>query len=343
MKLQSLLEAYVIPYDAGKKKNSSSVVDFIKENGITPSDTAKALDIIKKSKEFQFVIDQDFEYASSALQEKRGVAYFESPNGNDQLTFYPTGQVREASRGGFQNQQFIAKPIPTEAPVQVGDLPNVVDVMVANLKRGLKSYAALVGRRNKKSSEGLDAVDANMRKINAPTGLRIFQDGSPKKKIFEVDEGVVYCKVDGWVTIDFGDLPDVGDFSVHAVEGLTRVTIRGKNIKSFKGLEAFFKVPSFALFLGAENINIRELAKIAPEKFRDIFFENDPRNYPLLSIHKLFQRDVAMWEFAHSTLKNDPQVKEIIDRLNNIKRGNGDELDFQDWLIDNNLTKCAKP
>src|SRR5574343_50060 len=143
-----------------------------------------------------------------------------------------------------------------------------------------------------------------MRKINAPTGRRIYQDGSPKKKIFEVDEGVIYCKVDGWVTIDFGDLPDVGDFSVHDVEGITRITIRGNNIKSFKGLEAFFKVPTFVLFLDAEGINMRELAKIAPEKTQDVYFKNDPRKYPLLSVPQLFTRHVDMWEFAHASIKN---------------------------------------
>ena len=345
MKLQSLLEAYVIPYDAGKKKNTSSVIDFIKENGITPSDTAKTLDIIKKTKEFQFVLDCEFEYKSSALQEKRGVAYFESSDGNTQLTFYPTGQVREANRGGFRNSQFLAKPIPTEAPVQVGDLPTVVDVMTANLKMGLKSYADLVGRRNKRGADGLDAVDVEMRKINAPTGLRIYLDGAPKKKIFEVDEGVVYCKAPGssFLVIDFGDLPDVGDFSVHDVEGITRITIRGNNIKSFKGLEAFFKVPTFVMFLDAEGINMRELAKVAPEKTQDVYFKNDPRKYPLLSVPKLFTRRVDMWEFAHARIKNNQQVIEILNRLNAIKKGDGDELDLQDWLLDNNLNKCAKP
>ncbi len=345
MKLQSLLEAYVIPYDAGKKKNTSSVVDFIKENGITPSDTAKALDAIKKTKEFQFILDCEFEYASSALQEKRAVAYFESQDGNKQLTFYPTGQVREASRGGFNNSQFIAKPIPTEAPVQIGDLPTSVEVMVANLKLGLKAYSDLVDRRNKRTDTGLDAVDLEMRKINAPTGLRIYAENAPKKKIFEVDEGIVYCKAESStsVVIDFGDLPDVGDFSVHDVAGVNRLTIRGNNIKSFKGLEAFFKVPMLVTFLDAEGINMRELAKIAPEKANRLYFKNDPRKYPLLSVPKLFIQSVNIWEFTHASIKNNRQVIEILNRLNAIKKGDGDELDLQDWLLDNNLNICAKP
>lgn len=345
MKLQSLLEAYVIPYDASKKKNSSSVIDFIKENGITPSDTAKALAIIKRTNEFHFVETCEFEYMSSPLQEKRGVVYFESPNGNEQLTFYPTGQVREATRGGFQNQQFIAKPIPTEAPVQIGDLPTVVEVMVANLKLGLKAYADLVDRRKGRELKGLDAVDAAMRKINAPEGLQVYLAGSFSKKIFEVDEGYLFCKVpeSSGVVIDFGDLKDVGDFEVHRADGIGHITLRGKNIQSFKGMEAFFKVPFYSLFLSAEGVSLRELAKIAPEKARDVFFNNDPRNYPLLSVPKLFQRNVAMAEYVDARIKNDPQVIEIIQRLNDIKKGKGDELDFQDWLLDNNLNKCARP
>ena len=121
MKLSSLFEAYIIPYDFTKKKNSSSISDFIKGNNISASDISTALNKIKSSSEFKKVISYGFVYKSSALQEKRATLYFESEDRNTQITCYATGQARRANRGGYNNSQFIASPIPTLPPNHLED------------------------------------------------------------------------------------------------------------------------------------------------------------------------------------------------------------------------------
>ena len=93
MKITTLLEAYKIEYDFAKKKNRSSIIDFIKENDIKIADIQTSMDAVKKSSEYKNLLALGFTYKSSALQEKRGTMYFESEDGNTQITCYATGQA----------------------------------------------------------------------------------------------------------------------------------------------------------------------------------------------------------------------------------------------------------
>lgn len=340
MKLNALFEAYTIPYDFTKKKNASSNITFIKENGIAEKDVFAAIDVVKKSKEFKKIESMEFEYRSSALQEKRGTLYFESLDGNTQLTFYITGQMRIARRGGYDNDQFMGQPIKTLPPTQIGDKPTVEEVLIENLVKSMTSYLDQLDRKGAKADDAMAMVDERMKKFGFPEGFRLYIESAPKQAGYlENDEGLVYMNAKaggtlGNVMIDYGDNPDPGkNVEIHGVEGVWRVTLRGKHIKSFKGIEKIFTSGMLVLMIDCDEIDLKELARIAPEKAKHLMFLRNPLNYPLITALKLFNTSSEISKSADKRLFTD-EIKKVMIDLNAVKKGTLDIIDFQDSLID---------
>ena len=345
MKLSSLLEAYKIDYDFTTKKNKSSVIDFIKLNDVKLPDIQTAMGKVKKSAEYAQLIAAGFTYESSALQEKRATMYFESEDGNSQITCYATGQARRANRGGFNNTQFIAAPIKTLPPSQWIDDAHAVDVLSENLINSIKSVLQAFENKGKKSADGLVAVDERMKKLGFPEGFRIYIDSALKNdKYIWMDEGQVMVNAKaggalGNIVIDFGKNPDMGpNVDIGGAEGLWRVTIQGENIKSYKGLEKFFGPGLLSLMVNTKAPNFKELAKVmSGNNIKNVIFLVDPRETPLLSLPKICHEKVSVSKNADTRLLKDKQINQVLDRINQVIRNQFDLLDLQDELMDQGL------
>jgi len=349
MKLSSLFEAYIIPYDFTKKKNSSSISDFIKGNNISASDISTALNKIKSSSEFKKVISYGFVYKSSALQEKRATLYFESEDGNTQITCYATGQARRANRGGYNNSQFIASPIPTLPPTQLEDPSKTVAVLLANLKSSMQSVLNKFEKRDSYKNDGMAVVDERMKKLGFPEGFRIYLDGAFKQdKYIYMDEGQVMINAKaggniGLTVLDFGKNPELGpnvDFG--DVQGIWKLIIRGENIKSYKGLEKFFKSGLLAIVVDTPNVNLKELAKtMTSNNIKNVYFAVNPLEIPLMSLPKICQHTEFDKNGDTRLLKNK-DVTDTLEKINKVINGDLDILDLQDELLDAGFTKAAK-
>ena len=350
MKISNLLEAYEIKYDLTKKKNMSSIIDFIKENNIPLADIQKAMDEAKNSSEYKKLLALGFTYKSSALQEKRGTLYFESNDGNTQVTCYATGQARRANRGGFNNSMFIASPIPTLPPTQLDDVAKSAEVMLDNLKKSLQSVLNSYEKKENKKVEGLAAVDERMKNLGFPEGFRIYIEGALKNdKYISMDEGQVIVNAKaggsiGLVVIDFGKNTELGtnvDFG--SVEGLWKVKIRGENIKSYKGLEKFFKSGLIAIEIDTPNANFRELAKtMGSNNIKYVYFYVNPLEMPLLSLPKICHDEVSISINADTRLLKNKDINGILGKINQVIHGNADLFDLQDELLDAGYEKAAK-
>ena len=349
MKISALLEAYKIDYDFTAKKNKSSVIDFIKMNDVKLPDIQKAMDKVKKSSEYAKLIAAGFTYESSALQEKRATMYFESKDGNSQVTCYATGQARRANRGGFNNSQFIASPIKTLPPTQWIDDAHAVEVLTDNLTKSIQSVLQTFENKGKKSADGLAAVDERMKKLGFPEGFRIYIDSALKNdKYIWMDEGQVMidAKANGAIgnlTIDFGKNSELGpNVDLGGVEGIWRVTIQGDNIKSYKGLEKVFRPGMLSLMINTKAPNFKELAKImGSNNIKNVMFLVDPRETPLLSLPKICYEKVSISKNADTRLLKDKQINAILDRINQVIKNQFDLLDLQDELMDQGLDKAA--
>ena len=349
MKISTLLESYKISYDLTKKKNSSSIIDFLKLNEITPQEISDAVVKAKNSSQFKKVIELGYVYRSSPLQEKRATLFFEAADGDSQITCYATGQARAANRGGFDNQQFLAAPIPTLPPTQLGDMPNNTDVLIDNLKKALQAVINKFTNKANKKLDGMAAVDERMRKFGFPEGFRIYLDGAEKNtKYIYNDEGQIMIDAKaggaiGAVVIDFGNNPDLGpnvDFGT--VEGIWRVLIKGEKIKSYKGLEKFFNSGLIAIDIQAKDPNFKELAKIMKAGVRKVYFKSNPLEMPLMSVVKIAYEEIAIARRESGNLAKDPNVKKYLDMLNKVIHRTADILDVQDDLIDNGFSVAAK-
>ena len=349
MKLSALIESYTISYDFTKKKNSSSVIDFIKLNEVKIADIQKAMDHVKKSKEYQKLIDAGYVYKSSALQEKRATMYFESEDSNSQITCYATGQARRANRGGYNNSQFIASPIKTLPPMQWVDDSKAFEVLTTNLISSIKSVLQTFENKGKRAADGLSVVDERMKNLGFPEGFRIYIDSAMKNdKYIWMDEGQVMINAKGGgaignLVIDFGDNPELGpnvDFGT--VEGIWKVVLKGTNIKSYKGLEQVFKPGMISLDIHTEAPNFKALSKImGSNNIRKVYFYVDPRKIPLLSIPKICHEEVDIGKSADARLIRDTQITEIMEKLTDVVKNKMDALDFQDYLMDQGLDEAA--
>ena len=349
MKLSSLMEAYKIEYDFTKKKNKSSIVDFIKENDIKLADIQTAMQNIKKSNEFKKILGLGFTYKSSALQEKRATLYFESENGNTQITCYATGQARRANRGGFNNSMFIASPIPTLPPTQLDDPSKAVEVMTTNLKNSIQSVLNSYERKGNKKADGMAVVDERMKKLGFPEGFRIYLEGAFKQdKYIYMDEGQVMIDAKaggniGLMVLDFGKNGELGpNIDFGDVQGIWKLIIRGENIKSYKGLEKFFKSGLLALVVDTPNVNLKELAKMmTSNNIKNVYFAVNPLEMPLMSLPKICQHTEFDKNGDTRLLKNR-DVKDTLEKINKVISGDLDLLDLQDELLDAGFTKAAK-
>lgn len=350
MKLSTLFESYKIQYDFSKKKNSSSIIDFIKENEINLSDIQTSMEIVKKSNEYKKLIGLGFLYKSSALQEKRCTMYFESEDGNTQITCYATGQARRANRGGFNNSMFIASPLPTLPPTQLDDPSKAVEVMVSNLKGSIQSVLNAFEKKGSKAADGLAVVDDRMKKLGFPDGFRIYLDGAFKQdKYITMDEGqvVINAKAGGNVglmVLDFGKNGELGpNVDIGVVEGVWKLVIRGENIKSYKGLEKFFKSGLIAIEIDTPNPNFKELAKtMTSNNIRKVYFKVNPLEIPLLSLPKICHEEVAVSKQADSRLLKNKEINDLLSKVNQVIHGKLDLLDLQDELLDAGYDKAAK-
>lgn len=350
MKISSLLEAYKIEYDFTKKKNKSSIIDFIKENNIALVDIQAAMNNAKKSPEFKKVIANGFVFKSSALQEKRATLYFESEDGNTQIICYATGQARQASRGGFNNNQFMASPIPTLPPTQLDDPDKAVEVLTANLKSALQSVINRFEKQDSYKTDGIAVVDERMKKLGFPDGFRIYLDGAFKQdKYITMDEGqvVINAKAGGNVgplVLDFGKNGELGpNVDIGVVEGVWKLVIRGENIKSYKGLEKFFKSGLIAIEIDTPNPNFKELAKtMTSNNIRKVYFKVNPLEIPLLSLPKICYEEVAVSKKADSRLLKNKEINDLLSKVNQVIHGKLDLLDLQDELLDAGYDKAAK-
>lgn len=349
MKISSLFESYKIEYDSSKKKNRSSIVDFIKENNISTTDIQQAIIDIKKSQEFKKLLSLDFIYKSSALQEKRATLFFESADGNTQVTCYATGQARRANRGGFNNSMFIASPIPTLPPTQIDDLPTHTEVMIDNLKKSLKSIIGKFERSESKKADGMSVVDERMKTLGFPDGFRIYLDGAPKNnKYIMMDEGQVVIRAEKSgeiLVLDFGNNSELGpNVDIGSISGVWGVVIRGSNIKSYKGLEKIFNTGLTKIIIDTETPNLKELAKtMSSNNIKYVYFMTNPLEIPLLSIPKICHDEVGMDRRASAVLLNDKEIFEVLMQINKVMKQQMDILDLQDYLIDNGYEKTAKP
>lgn len=351
MKIASLFESYKIEYDFTKKKNKSSIIDFIKENDIKLADIQTAMAAVKKSPEYRKLEGLGFIYKSSTLQEKRGTMYFESENGNTQITCYATGQARRANRGGFNNSMFIASPIPTLPPTKLDDPTKAVEVMTANLKGSIQSVLNSFEKKGSKAADGLAAVDERMKKLGFPDGFRIYLDGAFKQdKYIMMDEGQVMINAKaggrfiGLTVLDFGKNGELSpNVDIGGVEGIWKLIIRGENIKSYKGLEKFFKSGLIAIEIDTPNPNFKELAKtMTSNNIRKVYFKVNPLEIPLLSLPKICHEEVAVSQQADSRLLKNKEIKDLLGKLNQVIKGNLDLLDLQDELLDAGYEKAAK-
>jgi len=350
MKLQNLLEAYKIDYDLTKKKNKSSIIDFIKLNDIQLADITAAMNKAKKSSEYQKVVGLGFVYKSSALQEKRATMYFESEDGNTQITCYATGQARRANRGGYNNKMFIASPIPTLQPTQLDDPSKAVEVLFDNLKKSLQSVINSYDRKNDKKAGGLAAVDERMKKFGFPEGFRIYQEGAEKDdKYISMDEGQVLINAKaggkiGLTVLDFGNNPELGpNVDIGRVEGIWKLIIRGENIKSYKGLEKFFSSGLLSIVIESPNPNFKEIAKtMSGNNIRFVYFKVNPLQMPLLSLPKICHEAVSIDKNGDTRLLKDKEIKNVFDLLNKVIKNQADLLDVQDELLDLGYEKAAK-
>ena len=350
MKISSLFEAYKIGYDFTKKKNKSSIVDFIKGNDIQLADIQATMAAVKKSNEYKKLVSIGFIYKSSALQEKRATMYFESEDGNTQVTCYATGQARRANRGGFNNQMFLASPIPTIPPTQYGDPSKAVEVLTTNLKNSLQSVINSYERKENKANEGLALVDERMKKFGFPDGFRIYVEGALKNdKYIKMDEGKVIIDAKasgsiGFLVLDFGKNSELGpNVDIGDVQGIWKLVVKGDNIKSYKGLEKFFNSGLISIVIDTPNPNLKELAKtMTSNNVEYIYFKVDPLQMPLLSIPKICHREVAIDNKADVKLEKSPDIKDIFSKLNKVIKGELDLLDLQDDLVDAGYVKAAK-
>jgi hypothetical protein len=349
MKITTLLEAYKIEYDFTKKKNRSSIIDFIKENDIKIADIQATMDAVKKSSEYKKLLALGFTYESSALQEKRATMYFESEDGNTQITCYATGQARRAKRGGFNNSMFIASPIPTLPPTQLDDPSKAAEVMTTNLKNSIQSVLNSYEKKGNKKADGIAVVDERMKKLGFPEGFRIYLDGAFKQdKYIYMDEGQVMIDAKaggniGLMVLDFGKNGELGpnvDFG--DVQGIWKLIIRGENIKSYKGLEKFFKSGLLAIVVDTPNVNFKELAKtMTSNNIKNVYFTVNPLEIPLMTLPKICQH-TEFDKNGDSRLLKNKDVKDTLEKINKVISGDLDLLDLQDELLDAGFTKAAK-
>lgn len=350
MKISSLFESYKISYDFTKKVNSSSVTDFLSKNEIPDSDVRKAVVKARTLPEFQKILDLGYENSSSSLQEKRGTFFFTSSDGNSQLTCYVTGQARNANRGGFNNTQFIASPIKTLPPTQVGDLPTYVEVMVDNLKKSFTAVLQKLEARQSTKDDGLTAVDERMKKFGFPSGFRIYLEGALKNnKYIFMDEGQVMINAKaggnlGYLTIDFGPNGELGpNVDLGAAEGIWKLILRGEKIKSYKGLEKVFKHGLTVLEIDTPNPNLKELVKVmSSNNVRIVNFLVNPLNTPLLTLPEICHEKVAIAKRADTRLLNDKKIEDVLSRINQVIKGDLDLFDLQNDLLDDGYEEVAK-
>lgn len=350
MKINSLFESYKISYDFTKKVNSSSVTDFLSKNEIPDSDVRKAVVKARALPEFQKILDLGYENSSSSLQEKRGTFFFTSEDGNSQVTCYVTGQARYAQRGGFSNSQFIASPIKTLSPTQVGDLPTYVEVMVDNLKKSFTSVLQKFEKRANAKDTGIGAVDARMKKLGFPDGFRIYLESALKNdKYITMDEGQVMINAKaggniGSLVIDFGPNGELGpNVDIGEAAGIWKVILRGENIKSYKGFEKVFRPGMIGLVIDSPKPNLKELAKIMTgNNIRLVQFRVDPLSIPLMSLPKICHEKVSIDKNGDVRLLKDKKIEEVLTMLNKTIAGELDLFDLQNELLDLNYEEVAK-
>lgn len=352
MKISSLFEAvYPITYDSSKKKNTTSVLDFIKQNNISKEDLTKVYDQAIRLQEYKKILALGFIEKTTKLQQSRSVLFFEHENGQIQITAYPTGQAREAKRVGHLNN-FMASPIPTLPPEQLKDDSDVIEVLLENVKRAMQSLLSFMAKRKERARDGEAATAERMKNLGLGE-FKVYKTGAPKdSKFVKIENGEITFTKDAWaVTVDFGNLPSIpeGFYFGNDENGGSwrRIEIKGNNIKSYKGIENL--LTNNTVIVSTKHINFKAMAKEV-KNVRFVTFKEDPSTFPVLSIIDLFKnsayssskRNVGLSTDNNVNFRLDGVAKEVVDILNSAIVNGTDPFDVQEQLIEIGAVEAAK-
>lgn len=168
MKVSDLFEAeksggafYSPHYDDKVGHQRGSVIDWMKELGISKEDIAKALAELKKSAEFRAMESKGFKYVSKPDSEKRGTIWFqvtkEYPGyvaGGKPINYegfyqiFANGLIRSAISTSYDRKQVNTTPLKSPKPVvRPGDM---VGSLVRIYKASMKALVDSPRRNNKK-------------------------------------------------------------------------------------------------------------------------------------------------------------------------------------------------
>ena len=349
MKISSLFEAvYPITYDSSKKKNTTSVLDFIKQNNISKEDLTKVYNQAIRLQEYKKILALGFIEKTTKLQQSRSVLFFEHENGQIQITAYPTGQAREAKRVGHLNN-FMASPIPTLPPEQLKDDSDVIEVLLENVKRAMQSLLSFMAKRKERARDGEAATAERMKNLGLGE-FKVYKTGAPKdSKFVKIENGEITFTKDAWmVTVDFGNLPSIpeGFYFAENKTNWRRIEIKGNNIKSYKGLENL--LTNNAVIVSTKQVNFKAMAKEV-KNVRFVTFKEDPSTFPVLSIIDLFKnsaqsniRYVGLSTDNNVNFRLDGIAKEVVDILNSAIINETDPFDVQEQLIEIGAVEAAK-
>ena len=366
MKVKELFEILEIQYNDGKIQ--TGIFDFLKQNNIKDIEIAAAVKKVRQSEPYKELISKGFDEIQTDVQLKRGTLVLsidlqkmrkrdsEGKISSDEFrnymyikrvfTCFPNGVARIQT-----SKQSISRDLKVDKPTQITDLPNVVDVLAANLMMSIATCAAYVRKLEKekiRSVEKFEIESEKFKKLGIPPGVQLstssaFSSSSRLDFIKKGKNGTFRLNAKRFETIYFrfdngvNKLPFVISEVKNVDEKNDVISIAIDAAPSLNTFEGFPKNLHFLSFHVTPNLTLLDAAEYF-DQVTNLRIINDSQrlDFPLMPLIKIKGLNAITFKNATS---NSAEVGNI---FNNFFKGKIDAFEVQDKLEDLGLKNAAK-